>query len=162
MFLSQLICLIPPTLLWIHNHESNSIFSRRKEPGDSLWDGKYKLRNIEIKLWRERTAFGIRELDLDIDSVLPPSGRDQIIFVTRILFYKKKEKKIKRTWSPRGSCTVWCWMVACINVISPKRLLNFTSGSKSDFFFFNSCISGILGRKDKNWQWNRKKNYVIK
>lgn len=46
------------------------------------------------------TVLGFRDLDLDIDSVLPPSGRDQIIFVTRTLFCKKKAALFDAGWYP--------------------------------------------------------------
>lgn len=39
-------------------------------PGDSFWDGKYRLRNVLIKLWREGTVLRFRELDLDIQFYL--------------------------------------------------------------------------------------------
>lgn len=166
MFLSQLICLIPPTLLWIHKHESNSIFGIHKESGNSLWDGKCKLSKVLIKLCREKRAFGFRELDLDIDSVLPPSGRHQIIFVTRTL--TKRKKKEREPGALEEAALWWSSLMlegSMYKRNQSKKAFKFYFRIKVRFFFFsfffNSCISGILDRKDKNWQRNREKNHVI-
>lgn len=112
-----------------------------------------------MKLSWKRTALGFRELDLYIDSVLPLSGRAQIIFVTRTLFYKKKEKKKENLETSRKlHCLMLDGSMYKRNQSKKAFKCHFRIKVRLfSFFFFNSCISGILGKKNKNWQRNRKK-----
>lgn len=147
MFLSQLISLIPPTLLWMHQHQWNSIFGIHKEPDDLFWGGKYKL----------MVGKDSKSLKLNINCILPPLGRDQIIFVDRTLFYKRKEKK-KMNREPLRK--LHCLMLdgSMYKRNQSKKAFKFHFGFQVRLIHFsNSCISGILHRKEKKCWWNRKK-----